>query len=174
MSKKEKLLYVFVALSAAIFILEGYIPRPVPWMKLGLSNIITLILVYFFPLSFVLKVVFLRVIIGSVFTATIFTPSFFLSLTGGINSAVAMFMGRKVFGKYLSPFGISIIGAETHIFTQLFVVILFIIKDRIILNLSPYLMIFALITGGIIGIIAMRVIEEFEIFYKEKLSNFNL
>ena len=174
MNNSEKLLYIFVALSAAIFILEGYIPRPIPWMKLGLSNILTLLLVYYFPLNFILKVVFLRVIIGSIFTATIFTPSFFLSLTGGINSAVAMFIGKKVLGKFLSPFGISIIGAETHILTQLSVVVFFIIKDKIIFHFAPYLIIFALITGGIIGVIGIKVIEDFKVFYYEKLSNLNL
>ena len=171
MSKDEKILYIFVALSAAIFVLEGYIPRPLPWVKLGLANVISVLLIYYFPLSFVLKVVFYRVIIGSIFAATIFTPSFFLSMGGGISSALMMYIFKKFFGKYLSPLGISIIGAETHILTQLIIVYLFIIKDKDIFNILPVLIIFALVTGSIIGIISLKVIEEFKDFYNSYLAS---
>ena len=171
MSNREKLLYIFVALSSSIFILESFIPRPLPWIKLGLSNVITVLLIYFFPLNFVLKVVVYRVVIGSIFSASLFTPSFFLSFSGGISSAVAMFLAKKFFDKFFSSIGISIIGAETHIFTQLLVVYKFIIKDADIFKLTPYLIIFSLITGLIIGIISLKVIEDFEKFYNEYLSS---
>ncbi len=171
MSKQERLLYIFVAISSVIFILEGYIPRPLPWIKLGLSNVITLLLVYYFPFTFVIKVVLFRVLIGSIFAGTFLTPSFFLSLGGGISSAIIMSIFKKFCGKIFSPLGISILGAEAHIFTQLFIVYFFIIKDKDIFNISSFLMIFALGTGGIIGCIGGKVIKNFEDFYNSYFSS---
>ncbi len=158
MSDKEKLIYVFVALSSAIYVLESYFPRPLPWIKIGFANIIILIAVYLFSLRTVLLIIFLRVLVGSLITGTLFTPTFFLSLFSGITSGIVMYFFKIIPEKLISPLGISIIGAEIHIFSQLLLVYIFIIRDKIIFQLTPFLILFSLFTGIITGYISKKVI----------------
>ena len=160
MKKEEKLIYIFTSISATIYILESLIPKPFPWLRFGFSNIITLILLYSYSYSFAFKVLLLRVCIGNFFTGSLFTPGFFLSLFGAIASLNSMYISKNIFKRFISPIGVSICGAESHILTQLYFAYLILIKDKSIFILTPYLMLFSLITGFIVGIIAKRVIEE--------------
>lgn len=160
MKKEEKLVYVFTSISATIYILESLIPKPLPWLKFGFANIVTIILLYNYSYSFALKVLLLRVILGNFFTGSLLTPGFFLSLFGGLASLHTMYFFKKIFNKFISPIGVSICGAESHILTQLYFAYLILIKDKSIFILTPYLMLFSLITGFIVGLIAKRVIEE--------------
>ncbi len=159
-------IYTFVAISTAIYILESYIPRPLPWIRIGLSNVIILVVLYFFSIDIAIKVVFYRVFFGSLFTGTLFTPTFFISISGGIMATISMYFAIKIFKKILSPVGVSIIGAETHIITQLIFVYFFIIKDASIFNLTPFLILFSIFSGTIVGIIGNGVINELVDFFK--------
>ncbi len=154
----ENYLALFVTLSALLYLIEGAIPKPFPWMKLGLANIITIIALYFFDLKFLLKLIMLRVFTGALITATLFTPTFFLSLSGGMMAVLAMYVVFKICRKFLSPVGISIVGAEVHIFTQLIFVYLFLIKDKTIFSITPLLLLISLFTGTFVGFISNKVI----------------
>ncbi len=169
-SQKEKILYVLVVIAALFYLIEGAVPRPLPWMKLGLANIITILVIYYFDFSFLIKFIFLRIISGSLITATLFTPSFFLSFTGSICSGIGMYLIFKIFKKNISPIGLSVAGASLHLVTQTFVVYFFIIHDTTILYALPLILITAIITGTITGYISYKVINELELYnFKGKL-----
>ena len=165
MKNREEYLPLFVTISALLYLLEGAIPKPFPWFKLGLSNVITIIAIYYFDFKFIIKLVFFRVITGALITATLFTPTFFLSLSGGIFSAIGMFLFYNFFRNNISTIGISLIGAEIHIITQLFIVYLFIIKDKSIFSLLPVLMSISFFTGIVIGYISYKVVNKLTILH---------
>jgi heptaprenyl diphosphate synthase len=44
--KREARLAGLIVVGLLLFIFEAYLPRPVPWLKFGLANIVTLIALY--------------------------------------------------------------------------------------------------------------------------------
>ncbi|HHO75946.1 MAG TPA: Gx transporter family protein, partial [Deltaproteobacteria bacterium] len=108
---------LFIAIAVALHWIESFIPRPAPFLRFGLANIITLTALYAFGGLWALFVVISRVIIGSALTGSIFTPTFFFSLSGGIAAGIIMWhMPKKAF----SAIGVSVGGAVGHMACQLF------------------------------------------------------
>ena len=68
---------LIVALGMFLHRLEILIPRPSPWIKLGLANVMTLVTLIFFGLRDALTVTLLRIILGSIIGGTFLSPTFF-------------------------------------------------------------------------------------------------
>lgn len=170
MKNKIVLLSLFIAIASIIFTIENMIPTPIPWFRLGLSNIITLLALKWWGIKESIIIVILRVFLGGLLSGKLFNPLFIISLSGGIVSAVVMgivmYYGEKIF----SLIGISIIGASIKNLTQLFTAYLLFIRNMSIFSLIPMFMLISLITGTVIGIIAYLIdkkinagIESYEI-----------
>ncbi len=160
MNERNKYLSVFIVIASLLYIVEGLIPKPLPWLKLGLANIATVVALFFFDFKFLIKMVLIRVFVGAVITATLFTPSFLLSFSGAVSSTVIMYFLLKIFNENISPIGVSIIGAITHLSAQLSVVYLVILKDKDVFMIIPYLLICGVISGLVVGYLAYKVINE--------------
>ncbi len=175
MENESDILAIFVTIAALLYLVEGAIPKPFPWLKLGLSNIITIIALFYFDFKFVLKLVFFRVFTGSLITGTLFTPTFFLSISGGLSAAISMFIVYKICKDFITSIGISIVGAEAHILAQIMVVYFFIIKDKTIFTILPILLSISLFTGFFIGCIAEKVILKLNNSnYNKSMLNFKI
>jgi heptaprenyl diphosphate synthase len=79
-----------VALGVTLHRLEALLPFSSPWVKLGLTNLMTLVALVFLRFKEVVIVTFLRVAIGSILGETFLGPIFFLSLVGGIAAIIHM------------------------------------------------------------------------------------
>ncbi len=150
--------YRIALLSAYAIGLHGFeslLPTPIPWLRLGLANIITLITLLLYGMRPAITVTLIRVIVVSLFTGTFLGPAFILSLGGGITSTVAM---GSIF--YLSPrlfsvVGLSIIGAFFHNITQLFLAyFLFIQRIEAIFLITPLILLLGTVTGTVNGIVS--------------------
>lgn len=146
-TKRIVVLGLMVALSLVLSIIESWfpLPVPVPGVKLGLANIITITVIIFFGFADVLSVVFTRCILSSIFGGGI--TGFLFSISGGMLSAIAMYILYKKGSKLFSTIGISVAGAVTHNIAQI-VVASFIMKDIAVFAILPLL----LISGGVMGI----------------------
>jgi heptaprenyl diphosphate synthase len=159
--KRELYLVVFVLLALYFSLFETIIPKPFPWMKIGLSNLATIIVLVKFGPKMAYEVLFLRIFIQGMMIGTLFTPGFFISLISGIISTSTMcFLYR--FKNHLSLVSISILSAFTHNLTQLVVVYFLLFRSAEIMSKSVliFVMIFlgiGVISGGIIGIIASKL-----------------
>lgn len=180
MNKNKRYAVIIVLITNAIIIslLESIIPVPipVPGVKLGLANIITLIGLVFLPLSDILLVVIIRCFVVALLTRGIMMLAF--SLSGGILSALIMVLLYKNFPRFFSLKGISVIGAFTHNSTQIVIASL-LLGQVVVLYYLPVLMVSAVITGFITGSIGEIVIEEikqkkiFEVHKTEIPTNLN-
>ncbi|MGL6064801.1 MAG: Gx transporter family protein [Fusobacteriaceae bacterium] len=119
--KEELFLTAFVLLSVYLSLGESIIPKPFPWMKLGLANIATIIALEKFGSKMALEVVLLRIFIQGLMLGTLFTPSFVISLSAGIVSTLSMIYMYR-FRKYLSLISISVVSGFSHNLLQLIVV----------------------------------------------------
>ena len=155
-------LALIVALGVVLHRLEALLPLPAPWIKLGLANVMTLIALVFLGFRDALMVTLLRVILGSILGGTFLSPTFFLSLAGGVAATVIMaWIYRRGRGPF-SLIGISVCAAYTHTLAVIFCVYFFWIRQEALLKLLPVFFIFSLITGVLTGIAANLIIQRLE------------
>ena len=93
-----------------LFVLDSAIPKPVPWIKLGLANIITLALLVCVGWRVALSVHLMRIVIGAIFWGGLFSPFFLLSFSGGIVSFLVMAQAARWIMPALGFLGVSILG----------------------------------------------------------------
>ena len=157
----------FTAFAITIYIVESFIPRPLPFMKFGLSNIVILILLISWNFKSALIVAVAKIFIGGFFSGTFLSPTTLLSFSGSIVSLIIMFLFLKVNINF-SVIGISIIGAVTHNISQLTVVRFVLIKENTIFYLTPLLILMGIVTGVITGYIAKLFLDRFKGIYEGK------
>ncbi len=151
------------AYAVGLHSIEALIPTPVPWLRLGLANIITLITLYLYGLKAGMTVTLTRVFIRSLLAGTFLGPAFIMSLGGGIASTFVMWGLIALFRKILGPVSLSIFGALTHNVAQLFLAyLLFVRQIEAILLISPVILAAGLISGVFNGIVTNLIIKKIE------------
>jgi len=153
-NKKMVLLALFVAQALVLSIVESFIPVPVgiPGVKLGLANIITMVVIMFFGLKEGLAVVIIRCLLSSLFAGG---PMIFLfSVAGGVLSALVMYFLHSRLSRLFSTIGISIAGAVAHNIGQILIALVT-LQTLSVLSYLPVLMISGIIMGCFVGLCSM-------------------
>jgi heptaprenyl diphosphate synthase len=105
---------LLLALALCLSWVERFIPLdlvvPLPGVKLGLANIVTLVVLYFFGPMTAFTVLVLRCILTSTFGGGPTALAF--SLTGGLLAMAVMALARHL--PFLSVYGVSVLGAAAH------------------------------------------------------------
>lgn len=161
MMKKFTRLTMLLALSVVLNIIESFIPLfngNIPGLKLGLANIIVLIVLYMFSFKDALYVSLLRIILVGILRTGLFSMTFFFSLGGAILSLCSMFIAKKT---KLSIIGVSIVGSIFHSIGQILVAIL-IIKNMYIIYYVPWLLLFSIPTGILVGFTSKTILNNLE------------
>ncbi|MEQ1532876.1 MAG: Gx transporter family protein [Sideroxydans sp.] len=147
------------AVALGLTVLENAIPSPLPGVKPGLANIVTLIVLARYGWRMAAWVSLLRVVAGSFLFGNFLAPGFFLSLSGAVFSlaalAISMHLPQRGFGAVTH----SILAAFAHIAGQMMVVYLWLIPHSGIAYLIPIFATAALVFGTVNGIIAARFID---------------
>ncbi|MDP1633420.1 MAG: Gx transporter family protein [Gallionellaceae bacterium] len=147
------------AVALGLTVLENAIPTPLPGVKPGLANIVTLIVLARYGWRAAAWVSLLRVVAGSLLFGNFLAPGFFLSLSGAVCSlavlALSMHLPRSLFGAVTH----SILAAFAHIAGQMAVVYLWLIPHAGIAYLIPIFATAALVFGTVNGLIAARFMD---------------
>jgi len=134
--------------------IENLLPSPLPWLRLGIANIISLITLLLYGFKPAITVTLIRIIVSSIISGTFLGPAFILSFSAGLLSTSVMGILAQLLPNLLSPIGISIIGAFCHNITQLLLAyLIFIHNIEVILILSPIIILLGTITGALNGLI---------------------
>jgi heptaprenyl diphosphate synthase len=112
-------LALLAAIAAVLQIAEGLIPRPVPWLRLGLANGVTLLALHRLGLRSALAVTAVRILLGALTLGTLGGPAFVLSAAGGVASVLAMGAAHRWLVPPLSLLGVSVLGSVAHVAGQL-------------------------------------------------------
>ena len=156
--QKMALLGVLTAGAIVIAILESFIPSiGIPGVKLGLANIVILIILYELGIVEAIIVNLLRVLVVGLVKGTFLSMGFLMSLTGAIFSLGIMILFYLLIKKF-SIVGVSVIGSLFHVFGQILIAMIFLGTAYIFLYL-PIIALSAIITGVFVGIIASLVIK---------------
>lgn len=149
--KRLVLIAVFISQALVIHYIESFMPILMPGAKLGLSNIITMmVLILLSPLDAFIVVV-IRSILGSLLVGNVIGIMY--SLTGGILSWCIMSILYTNFRKNLSFIGISVYGAIFFNLGQISVAALVYSSIGLAYTYLPMLMFSSVVTGTFIGFI---------------------
>ena len=156
--QKMALLGVLTAGAIVIAILESFIPSiGIPGVKLGLANIVILIILYELGIVEAIVVNLLRVLVVGLVRGTFLSMGFLMSLTGAVLSLGIMILFYLLIKKF-SIIGVSVIGSLFHVFGQVLIAMLFLGTAYVFLYL-PIIALSAIITGVFVGIVAKLVIN---------------
>jgi heptaprenyl diphosphate synthase len=144
------------AVALGLTVLESAIPSPLPGVKPGLANIITLIVLARYGWRAAAWVSLLRVVAGSLLFGNFLAPGFFLSLSGALCSLAMLALSMHLPQRWFGAVTHSILAAFAHIAGQMLVVYLWLIPHSGIAYLIPIFATAALVFGAVNGIIAMQ------------------
>lgn len=158
-ARRQVFLALFIALAVSLHILESLLPSPVPWLRLGLANIMTLSALYLYGGRAAWTVSLARVGIGALLLGRLFSPGFWLALTGTIVATSVMIIVHRLCGRYLSPVGVSAIGAAGHALGQVLAARLLIIQHEAIWQIAPLFLFFTVFSGVLTGWLATILLQ---------------
>lgn len=155
------------ALAVTIHIAESALPSPVPGIKPGLANVVTVAVLVRYGWRTAAWVTLLRVLVSSLLLGTFLSPTFMLSLSGALCSALVLALAYTVSqrlpgagpGAGLSALGYSVLAALAHMAGQFAVAYALFIPHPALLHLLPVLMSAAVIFGVVSGIIAQAMLN---------------
>ena len=142
------------ALAITIHIMESAIPAPLPGIKPGLANVITIAVLIQFGWRTAAWVSLLRVVCGGLLLGTFLTPTFLLSLAGASCSLLVLWFATRLPGEGFGAIGFSLLGALAHMSGQFTLAWLLFIPHPALWRLYPVLLTAALLFGILSGIIA--------------------
>lgn len=148
---------VLITFAVVIHTVEAALPlpMPVPGVRLGLANIITLLTIALYGVRSGLLVAVLRTLLGSFFTGTFLGFGFWLSLSGGVLSCLVMALGMLLVKRgVISLLSVSVLGAASHNLGQVAVASLIVASFTLLRGYFPLLLLLAVPTGIFTGLAA--------------------
>lgn len=152
-------LALLVAMGTALHAVEGMllIPLPLPGVKPGLANMVTLLAIYLYGFRDGLTVALMRVLLGSLIGGMFLAPGFLLSLTGAVGSTLVMALLLK-YSRCFSMIGISMAGAVGHNIGQLLAASL-LLQNAAVIYYLPVLLMAGIPTGFLTGYLLNSLLE---------------
>lgn len=144
---------VLTAMALALSYVESFFPLslaiPLPGIKLGLANIVTLFALYALGPGQAFMILLARCLLGAVFAGNM--SALFFSVLGGVTAMAVMILLSRC-GR-LSIYGVSVGGAAAHSCGQVAAAVLTLGNTAPIYYL-PVLLGVSLFTGALTGLIA--------------------
>ena len=139
---------ILSAVALTIFVLEAQIPVPLPGLKLGLSNVVTVFALAVLGWREALAIVLVRILLGNLVTGQV--SAMLYALAGGLLSFAAMALLRRV----LKPGQLwlcGVFGGIMHNIGQMAVAVAFTRTAGLLLYL-PVLLLCGVATGTLTGV----------------------
>ncbi|MDD5952674.1 MAG: Gx transporter family protein [Oscillospiraceae bacterium] len=149
---------MLTAAALIVFIIEAQIPPivPIPGIKLGLSNVVTLAAILMLGKSWGSAVHILRIVLGTLFTGQ--AVSFLYSITGGVCCLIAMLLLTSLLSnRWL--WLISAISAVIHAGAQL-VTAAIVMQTKSVLVYAPIILFSAIVTGVFTGLCVQLLLQK--------------
>lgn len=147
------------AFAIALHMVEALLPSPLPGVKPGIANIVTLYVLLRYDFATAAWVSILRVFASSLLLGQFLSPTFALSLSGAVLSLALLGAAAHLPRRYFGAVTLSILAAFAHIGGQLLLVRLWLIPHASVGYLIPVFALAALFFGLINGLITEKLIR---------------
>lgn len=151
-TKKLTKLALLTTIALILFTVEAQIPvpLPIPGVKLGLANVVTVYAAFTMGAGETMLILLGRILLGSIFTGTVVTMLY--SLGGGLLCMAVTLLLTHVLSRD-QIWMASVAGAVFHNIGQLLVAMV-IMKSAAVFAYLPYLLLSGMVTGGFTGFAA--------------------
>lgn len=168
-ARKLVLIAILTSLAIVLSIAESFIPSiGIPGVKLGLANIVIILVLYEIGVLEAILINLLRVVVTGLVRGTFLSMGFLMSLTGAVLSLGIMILFYLLVKKF-SIIGVSVIGSIFHVTGQIVIAMIF-LGTPFMVYYYPIIGVSAIITGVFVGLVA-RVIIKTEIIKKQLNRN---
>lgn len=156
MNQKTAYISLFLTFALILSYVESLIPFyfGIPGVKLGLANLAVILVLYQYGWKEALLLNVMRVLLSGFLFGNLFMITY--SLAGASSSFLIMCLMRKA--KSFSPIGVSMAGGVFHNIGQILVAY-FVTKTAGVAFYLPVLLVAGLITGLLIGLLAVEVMK---------------
>lgn len=148
------------ALAVGLAVVEAGFPSPIPGVKPGLANIVTLIVLIRLGWRAAIWVSMLRVVAAAIVLGTFLSPGFFLSLAGAAASLLMLGCCCSLPPRWFGPVSLSILAAFAHIAGQLALAGTWLLPVAAIWYLLPVFTGAAWLFGLANGLICARFLQQ--------------
>ena len=162
-SKKITYLAFFTAIALIFSYVETLIPINfgIPGVKIGLANIVSVLVLYLYGFIPAIIVAITRIILSGLLFGNMF--SIIYSLAGAVLSIIIMNFIIK--NDKFSLYGVSILGAVMHNLAQLTVAV-FVVKQLKLGYYGPILILSGVIMGVLTGMISKEILKRVETYVR--------
>ncbi len=169
--KKLTLNSMLISLAVVLSYAERFIPLdiiiPLPGIKLGFANIVTMFALFFLGIPSAVTVTVLRCVLASLLFGGM--SSLLYSLSGASLALAVMILLKLGYNRIFSLLGISMGGAAAHNTGQIIMASLM-MKNTAIFSYLPFLLLAGLGTGLLTAIITVNLFRIIEKTNSVKLS----
>ena len=150
-TKKTAQLGVYIALAMILSYVESLIPFSfgIPGIKLGLTNVVTVIMMYTYGIPGALGVAVLRAVLSGFMFGNAF--SIIYSVAGCVLSFIFMYILKKT--NHFAIISVSAAGGVMHNVGQIIAAVFIMGSEAIVLYL-PVLIVSGVFTGVVIGVVS--------------------
>ena len=145
---------IVLSLVERMFPLDAIVP--VPGVKLGLANVVTLFALTRLSARDAFAIVVTRVAISSLLMGSV--SAFLFSLFGGLLSLIVMGILLKAEGRFCSLFGVSVGGAAAHNIGQMAAAVIW-LKNWAVIAYLPFLLVMSVPLGLVTGLTCSVVLH---------------
>ncbi|NLU52924.1 MAG: Gx transporter family protein [Clostridiaceae bacterium] len=161
--KKIALNGLLVSLALVLAFMERFIPLdllvPVPGVKLGLANVVTMFALFFLDVPSAIVITVLRCVLASFMFGGM--TSLFYSLAGAFLALITMMVLKLGYDRIFSIVGISIGGAAAHNTGQIIMASIM-MRNSAVFAYLPFLLLTGMATGIITSIVTMYLFSFYE------------
>ena len=167
-TKKLTRMALLTAIALTIFMIEAQIPPlvPIPGVKLGLSNIVTVFTVFRMGAGEAAAVLFVRIFLGAVFSGNMST--IFYSAAGG-TLAILLTIGLKKILTLRQIWVAGVLGAIAHSLGQMLAAVVISGTPGLFIYL-PIMIVCSIVTGLFTGLCAQALCNRKESIWKTTLK----
>lgn len=143
----------FGALCFFLSTIEYAIPKPLPFLRLGIANVPVMLAIDLLPFPAYCALVLIKILGQGLIGGTLFSYVFLFSAAGSVSSALIMLLLRKSLTKKISWIGISVAGAFASNAAQLVFARFYIFGESAWYIAPPFFAVGA-ISGALLGVFA--------------------
>lgn len=151
---------VLSACAVAAYVFESFIPVPVPWARIGISNIVVIAALFGFGMREALIITLMRIVAGNLLLGIVMSPAFVMSLAGGLAAITAMNFARVRLVPPLSIIGASVVGAVANNAVQIYVFALFFTGGGVPRHLMGAFIIIGAVVGFLTGLLSAGLLKK--------------
>ena len=150
-------LAIVLSLAERLFPLDAIVP--VPGVKLGLANVVTLFALTRLSVRDAVAILLCRVALSSLLLGSV--TAFLFSLFGGLLALAVMGLLLRAEGKFCSVLGVSVAGAAAHNIGQIIAAVIW-MKTGAVVAYLPLLLVMSVPLGLVTGLTAAVVLSHLQ------------